>query len=441
MSSSERDENRSVWLAGKPPDQATPALAADVEVDLAIVGGGFTGVSTAYHFKRRFPQKRVVLLEARTLGHGASGRNGGLLLNWINGAHPADAMGAKQIFDATQEGMAIVDGMIRDHGLAVPCARDGALEVITDERRWPAAVAEVERLAGVGVPLRALSRAELEGYIDVRGAAGAVLDPTAGRLDGIALLRGLAPVLAALGVEVHEQTPVARIVDGETVELTTPQARVRARAIVLATNAYTPRLGLFGDGVCAVHSLAIATEPRSPEDWAARGWRRGAGFSDDRDRLSYASMTLDGRLVFGGGSNAAYRYRFGNRPDLDRAADGAYEEIHAQLCRYLPGAADVPLAHRWSGPVALTLSRMCTMGVRGAHRNVYYALGYSGHGITLANLAGRVLTDLYAGEGERWRALPFYERRLGYIPPEPFRWLGYQLYTKLTGRSPRKDLA
>jgi glycine/D-amino acid oxidase-like deaminating enzyme len=98
------------------------------------------------------------------------------------------------------------------------------------------------------------------------------------------------------------------------------------------------------------------------------------------------------------------------------------------------------ITHRWTGPVALTLSRVCTMGVQGKYRNVYFALGYSGHGITLSNLAGEVLTDIYSGDDARWRDLPFFQQRLLYVPPEPFRWLGYQAYTRLTGRSPKRSL-
>ena len=96
------------------------------------------------------------------------------------------------------------------------------------------------------------------------------------------------------------------------------------------------------------------------------------------------------------------------------------------------------LSRRWSGPIALTLSRRCTIGVRGEHRNVYFGLGYSGHGVTMANLAGRVIADLYASNDERWRGLPFLHQRLPYLPPEPFRYLGYQAFTRLTGRSPRR---
>jgi glycine/D-amino acid oxidase-like deaminating enzyme len=112
--------------------------------------------------------------------------------------------------------------------------------------------------------------------------------------------------------------------------------------------------------------------------------------------------------------------------------------MHGVLARYFPGAAAAPVEHRWSGALGITLDRICSMGVTGEHRNVYHALGYSGHGVALALLAGRVLADLYDDHSEPWRELPFYQKRLLPIPPEPFRWIGYQAYTRLTGKSPRK---
>jgi glycine/D-amino acid oxidase-like deaminating enzyme len=141
--------------------------------------------------------------------------------------------------------------------------------------------------------------------------------------------------------------------------------------------------------------------------------------------------------VFGGGTTAAYGYRFGNattyaaRPD-----DAGARALHRSLTGYLPELANVPIRYRWSGPLDLTLARHCAIGV--LDDNIYYALGYSGHGITLANLAGRVIADLYAGEHAPWRDYAFYGKRPSGIPPEPMRWLGYHLYTKLTGRSPWK---
>jgi glycine/D-amino acid oxidase-like deaminating enzyme len=220
----------------------------------------------------------------------------------------------------------------------------------------------------------------------------------------------------------------------------TPNGVVRAGAIVLATNGYTPELGYFKSGLVPVHSHLIATEPLPMEEWREIGWGNVSGFSDDLDRLAYGCMTKSGRLVFGGGSNEAYSYVFGSRSRFEGSADAGYKAVHDRLLKYLPKAVRVQITHRWTGTVALTLSRVCTMGVTGKHKNVLYSLGYSGHGITLANLAGKVLTDIYAGDDEAWRDLPFYSQKLLYVPPEPFRWIGYHVYSTLTGKSPRRSL-
>lgn len=439
------DDNRSVWWCAAPgslaPYVPAPALAADLDCDVAVIGGGFTGTSTAYHLARRFPEKRIVLLEARLLGNGASGRNGGLVLNWVNGVESSDVALARRIFDVTRAGIDALEARIREHALDVPFRRNGCLEIFTDPRRAEAAARQTEQLAKAGIPLRYVQGAELAALGRFEGAVGGVLDPTAGQIDGVSLVRAMRPVLEGLGVHVYEGTPVLGIEEGETVALRTPNARVRAKAIVLGTNAYTPRLGYFGTGIVPLHSHLVATEPLPREAWEELGWGHGlGGFSDDLDRIAYGSMTVRGELVFGGGSNAAYGYGFGNGTAYGGDPEKPFAAIEQTLHRYLPKTRDVRIAHRWTGPVALTMSRVCTMGVRGKHRNVYFALGYSGHGITLANLAGEVLTDIYSGDDARWRDLPFYQQRLLFIPPEPFRWLGYHAYTAVTGRSPRRAL-
>jgi glycine/D-amino acid oxidase-like deaminating enzyme len=214
---------------------------------------------------------------------------------------------------------------------------------------------------------------------------------------------------------------------------------VHARALVLATNAYTPALGFFRGGILPLHSHVLATQPLPDDVYSRIGWGRWDGFTDDLDRIAYACRTPGGRLLFGGGGNAAYAYRFGGTTVVAaRDDDRPARFLRSALARYFPALAEVPIAHRWAGTLALTLDRVCSMGVGGAHRNVYHALGYSGHGVALALLAGRVLADLYEGHHEPWRELPFYQKRLLPLPPEPLRWLGYQVYTRLTGRSPRR---
>jgi glycine/D-amino acid oxidase-like deaminating enzyme len=429
------DDNSAVWLLGAPADEPAPPLTRDLDVDVAIIGGGFTGVSTAYHLSRRFPDLGIALLEAKQLANGASGRNGGLVLNGISVLDDDPDLIARE-HAVTRAAIDAIETLIRDHGLAVRFRRNGCLQISTTQRSAEEAHARVEQLAARGVPVTFLGSAELEG---VRGACGAVLDPTEGLLNGVDLIRAMRPLLVAQGVQIYESSPVLRVREAAIVELATPRATVRARAIVLATSGYTPRLGYFKTGLLPVISHVIATDPVSPAILERAGLSEVAGFHDDLPRLAYCSVDPDGRVIFGGGTTAAYGYRYGNGTTYDaRPDDAAARALHASLARYLPELAGVPIRHRWSGPLDLTLARHCAIGVRGEHRNVYYALGYSGHGITLANLAGRVLTDLYAGDHDRWRDSAFYMKRPSGIPPEPLRWIGYQLYTRFTGRSPWK---
>jgi glycine/D-amino acid oxidase-like deaminating enzyme len=402
---------------------------------VAIVGGGFTGVSTAWHLRARRPDLGIALLEAGVLGQGASGRNGGQVLNWINGVTPDTPEAARRIHTATRAGIDLAEELAGRFAPPGTFRRQGCLEVYTDARRAEAAEAHVSELRAAGIPAEWLPAQALA----VRGACGALLDPLAGRLNGFALLQSLRPVLVECGVVVHEHSPVRRVRVGAEIALETPHGELRARALVLATNAWTPALGFFRNGILPLHSHALATAPLPPERWVEIGWGSWDGFSDDLDRIAYACRTPGGRLLFGGGGNAAYEYRYGGVPVASGAGEArATPFLRDVLTRYFPGAAHVPVEHRWSGPLAITLDRVCSMGVGGEHRNVYHALGYSGHGVALGLLAGRVLADLYDDHHEPWRELPFYQKRLLPFPPEPLRWLGYQLYTRLTGRSPRK---
>jgi glycine/D-amino acid oxidase-like deaminating enzyme len=253
-------------------------------------------------------------------------------------------------------------------------------------------------------------------------------------------VRGLRSVLIERGVEIYEGTPVLKIREGADITLTTPDAEVSARAIVIATNGYTGKLGYFRDALFPLHSHVFATAPLMPEQRQEIGWEQVAGFSDDMDRISYGALTTDGHIVFGGGSNRSYAYLFNNRtayPGSPERAARSFETMQQTLQGYLPQSRALPIAHRWTGTLGITLNRHALMGVRGENRNIYYAIGYCGHGVTLGNLAGKVLTDLYSGDDEQWRGLPFYRQPYARIPPEPFRWIGYQTFTRLTGKSPR----
>lgn len=436
----ELDENVSLWVNQTPDYQPGAPLKGVVDADFAIIGGGFTGTSTAYHFSRRYPEKRVVLLEAKTLANGASGRNGGMILNWVNGVTDDSPETTARIYQTTSAGIAAIREIIQRHHLAVSARFDGTLTVYTDAERAEAAHAEVEAHNAIGIPTRYLNSTALKENLRVRGAYGAVLDPGTGQINGAQLVRGLRPVLVEQGVEIYENTPVLKISEGATITLTTPEGEVRAKAILLATNAYTSKLGYFRDALFPLHSHVFATAPLTLAQRQALGWTDYAAFSDDLDRISYSSLTNEGQLVFGGGSNQSYAYLFNNRTVYPGAPDAAarpFARMRQTLLGYFPTSEFLPVSFCWTGTLGITLDRNTLMGVRGENRNVYYAIGYNGHGVTLANIAGEVITDMYSGSDERWRGLPFYQPQYKRIPPEPFRWIGYQMFTRLTGKSPR----
>jgi glycine/D-amino acid oxidase-like deaminating enzyme len=430
------DENRACWVAEAPAYEARAPLDRDESADVAVIGGGLTGVSTAWHLSRAFPERRIALIEARALGNGASGRSGGQTLTGVNGVEPRDPAAMRRIYEVTRAGIDVIADWVQRYGLDAGLSRRGCIEIQTSERSAEAARARVERWNRAGVPLE-WSPGSASGFA---GARGAVRDPAGGRVNALALLRAMRAVLEAQGVRVFEGTSVLRVHEGHEIRLTTRGGEVRAGAVVLATNAYTPGLGYFRESVLPLHSHVVATAPLRPERWSAIGWGDHDGFSDDRDRISFGCRTAGGRLLFGGGANDAYGYSFGGDPVAGAARSArAFAALERRLATCFPAVAGLPVERRWTGALALTLDRVCSIGVRGRERNVYFALGYSGHGLALAALAGRVLRDLYAGDTERWRDLPFFQRRLPRLPPEPLRWLGYQVYTRLTGRSPRRQ--
>jgi glycine/D-amino acid oxidase-like deaminating enzyme len=434
------DDNHSYWAATTPDYRANPPLRGEVAADLAIIGGGFTGVSTAYHFSRRYPEKKVILLEAKALANGASGRNGGMLLNWITGVDDHSPEMTARIFAATKAAMDTIEGIIHEHRLPVSFRRDGCMTAYTSPARAEHAHREAERLAALGLPQVFLDSAALPQKLALGGVHGAVFDPTEGQLNGAQYVRALKPVLEAGGVQIYEHTPVQKVREGRIIELTTPEGTVKAKAIVLATNAYTGKLGYFRKAFLPLHSHVFATAPLSPEQQAAAGWGQIAGYSDDLDRIAYSVLTKEGNVVFGGGSNASYAYLFNNQtayPGTPDSAKRGFAAMEKTAYDYLPGLKNIPIRYRWTGTLAISFRRNPSMGVMGEERNIFYALAYNGHGVTLANMAGQVLTDVYSGDDQAWRALPFYQARFDPVPLEPFRWLGYQLITRLTGKSPR----
>ncbi len=406
-------------------------------MDVLVVGGGFTGLSTALHLAERHPHLRIAVLEARRVGSGASGRCGGMALHWFHSPHDGDDESLVEEWRLTDEVIASMDGLSARYAFPLRIRRGGALDVHAPGRDAEQAHKLTERLSGLGLPVSWLSGRALTARLDLRDAYGAMYDPDAMVIHPMDWLIGLREALLGLGVAVYERSPVTHLSLGAEIEATTESGQIRANAVVLGTGAWTSSLGLFPHAVLPLHAHVVATKSFSDSWWTLNGFAGIAGMSDDAPRLGWSALSPMGHLLLGGGSNDGYAYRACGRRTWPYPRTVAQTEIHSHFTGWMPFLAGAPIERSWTGVVDLSLDRMPRMGVTGPYNNVYYALGFSGHGVVMANLAGRVLADTYDGDTQRWQNTPFFQQPFRPWPPEPFRWVGYQLATRWTGRSPR----
>jgi gamma-glutamylputrescine oxidase len=409
----------SLWLELEPEPEPETTLSGMAETEVAVIGAGYAGLSTAIELRRRGVD--VALLERRYAGFGASGRNAGHLTPTIGKDLPSLLRGFGRerggaLVRLADRAVEHVESLIAE--LGIDCAYRQVGNVVAGihagQRR------RLERAAAAGISLGAdlqpLRPAELAdrglpeaftcGYLERRGG---VLDP--GRY-----VRGLLAAAREAGAEVHERSPVLAIESrpGGAVTLRTPHGELRAGRVVVATNAYSRELGTPRGGPVAVRVALLATEPLPADARARIGWQGEEGVYTAHEILESHRLTADGRIVSGS------RYlRYGNRglplPDRDPAVFALTE---AMLRRRFPEIGELPIARFWSGSIGFNLNFLPWVG-RSADRRISWGIGFAGHGIALASLAGvwlsRLACDEDAGVPELTGA-----RRLP-MPPEPLR--------------------
>lgn len=404
------------------PEESAPPLAGDIEVDVAIVGGGYTGLWTALALRERDPALRVALLEANEIGGGPSGRNGGFLHGyWSSLTTLRKVLGDGAALQLAHASAAIVpavrdfldrrgeDVWLREGGLLMVAATEA------EEESVARAVAAAREL-GVEEEAVALGADELRGRIDSprfrRGVFyrdGAIVQPA--RL-ALALRRAA----SADGVQVFEQTPVTLVSPGR---LETAGGTVRAPELVLALNAWGTSWPLGGRQT-NFGSAVVLTEP-VPELLEQIGWTGNEAVVDGRMFLHYFRTTPDGRVLMGSGSGRLERGGRVGHGVLDDLP--AQARAHAGLRSLLPALADAPIAARWSGPIDVSADKLPRFGTVPGTR-VHYGAGYSGNGVGPSWLGGQILASLALGTRNDWTALPLVDRRARRLPPEPFRYVG-----------------
>lgn len=427
---------RSMWLDDYPGELTPrPSLPGPVDVDVAIVGAGFTGLWTAYYLKKADPSLRVAVLEREIAGFGASGRNGG----WCHSIFPgsrelaARAHGRQAVIDqqrAMHRTVREVARVVEAEGIDARLRLGGQLDLATSPvqlLRLREAV-EYERSWGFGEDDYALlGAAEMRRRIAVAGCLGAGYTPHGAAVDPARLVRGLAEVVERLGVPIYERTPVVRL---QPHIARTPLGDVRAEVVVRATEAFTPQLPGYERSLVPIYSLMIGTEPLPQAFWDEVGWSGHEVFGDFRFVIFYAMHTTDGRIALGG-RGAPYHY--GSRVSEEYERDATvYGHLRTLLGQLFPALGDIRVTHHWGGAVAAPRDWYSSVGLDRA-TGMAWAGGYVGDGVSTTNLAGRTLCDLIRGEQTELTRLPWVDHRSPRWEPEPLRWLAVNAALKAMG--------
>jgi glycine/D-amino acid oxidase-like deaminating enzyme len=426
--------NHSYWAQS----QATPnpALAENLEADVAIIGGGFTGLSAAYFIRKNSPTKSVVVLEAMGCGNGASGRNGAMLLNmtadrYMNlSANPAMD---KKIYDLTTENIRFLASVAAQTGIDFELDTNGSLQVLNTASDVADCREYVKKARPLGIPVEFWDKEQTSGAVGTTVYEGAFYDPNSGQLHPMKLVHALKSLAETSGAKIFENTPVIRIEERSVHVVSTLNGHtVRAKSLVLATNAYTSRLGHFRSSIAPIHNYVGITPQLTNTTLAQSGWRKRIPFSDSRTLVHYLGLTRDNRIHIGGGTSD-YSFNDGVRDVPDR--DARFAGLQKELVRIFPALQGTQFETTWSGLVDCSVDFSPSVGRTGKFHNIYYGLGYSGHGVNMTSIFGRIIADLERGTGEIWKDFPFVNHRLFYLPNEPLRWLGAQAsmaYYRLT---------
>ena len=423
----------SLWLATCPDDLAPrPPLAGDVEVDVAIVGAGYTGLWTAYYLAVAAPELRVAVIEREIAGFGASGRNGG----WCSALFPASRekvarRSGRDAAVALQRAMISTVGEVgrvaAEERIDCGFVHGGTLSLATAAAHLPRLKDELQSDRDWGLSeedSRWLSADEATERVAADGVLGALYTPHCARVDPARLVRGLARAVERRGVALYEQTPAVEIRPGSAGRpalVRTPGGTLRAATVVRATEAYTAQLPGLRRALVPMYSLMVATEPLPSAFWDSVGWRGRETVTDGRHLLIYAQRTADDRIAFGG-RGAPYHWGSSIRPgyDLDHRV---FELLERTLHRLLPATSDTPLAYRWGGPLGIPRDWFPSVQVD-RDTGLAAAGGYVGDGVGTANLAGRTLADLILDRDSALTRLPLVDHRSRRWEPEPIRWLG-----------------
>jgi glycine/D-amino acid oxidase-like deaminating enzyme len=414
--------DKSFWLASGDYSPNT-SLEGEIAVDVAIVGGGFTGLSTAYHLKAAEPGLEIALLESQVVGFGASGRNAGfsMTLFGLSMSLAALRFGKAKTKEAhlyMEQAVDITRELITELGIDCDYEHPGFLRVATSPKYEKRIKDDLELAHSLGIEgIEWLGKDQLQEQVSSSLYLGAWWEPRCGLLNPAKLSWGWKDVLESLGVQIFDYSPVLEIGrNGQNSRLKTPKGNVLADKVVLATNAYSHLIPQIKRKQLPIWTYIVLTEPLTDEQLSQIGWQNRQGIEDARNLMHYYRLTADNRLLMGG-RDIALSYG----ADMDRDLnDDIFSALEKDVVDTFPQLRGISFTHRWGGPISSTLDISPAIGHVG-DKNMVYSLSYVGHGVSMAHLNGRLLSDLILEQKTPLTDVFFVNRRTIPLPPEPFR--------------------
>ena len=430
-------DDRSYWLQSISADAITAPLKGNETCDVAIVGGGYTGLWAALRIKEQAPDMRITILEADFCGSGPSGRNGGQVHSWFAEIDMLrDLVGVEEALmlcratsDAIDELKALQDSATVDMDLRL----DGWLWTASSTAQEGAWSRAYDLCRSLGEHrFRALTRADILGRTGSSASYVGIMEERAGTVQPAKLAVGLRQLAVSSGIVIHERSPVLEIIPGQQAQLRTAHGALAAGKIVLASNAWLSAIPELHPYLYIVSSQVIATAP-APDILKKIGWVDGASICDAQHHVLYYQRTPSDRVVFGRGTGEiAYQDRIG--AVFNRSGDMGFDNIR-ELHRVYPQLKGVAVEYDWSGPIDCTAQHLPVFDHLKGHPNIFYAVGFNGTGIAQTPVAGRIMASLVLGRDDKWSrcGLVGIERRTK-LPPEPLRYVG----TKIVRRAIRR---
>lgn len=413
---------KGLWHATYGDYEPSAPLRGAVEADVAIVGGGFTGIATAYYLLKAEPSLRVVVLEGEAVGFGASGRNGSFAMTVVGlGLDLLVKMKGRERALAAHRYMEravdTVGELVAAEGLDCDYIRPGFLRMATTPAYERRIRREIELAHSLGIEgIEWLDRDAARARVGSDRYRGAWWEPRTALVNPLKLVREMKRVVVGLGATVHERSPVRSIARPGPFLLGTAGGSVAAERIVLATNAYSHLLPPLRRKQVPAWTYVIATEPLSGEQLAPIGWEGREGVEDARNLIHYYRRTPDDRLLMGGGPVGL---GFGRGMDRD-SGPAAWAHLEAHVRDLFPSLAGARVTHRWGGPFSVTTDLTPAIGYLGDPRAVY-SVGCIGHGVSMTHLNGQTIRDLVLERDTELTRHWLVNRRVLPWPPEPVR--------------------